>query len=191
MIEWLESIDQQVTLFLNGFHHPIMDQVMWIITIKYTWIPLYLFIIYQLFKAFNNSGWYWLVGIILLVIATDQLTSSVIKPFFGRLRPCHDPEINYLIHNFKKCGGLYSFVSGHSANSFAIATFVFLLFKNRFTKTWVIFIWAIIIAYSRVYLGVHYMGDIVVGGTIGAVLGIGFFLGVGKMVRQRANYKDS
>ena len=175
MLEWLKHIDQQLFLFLNGMHSTAFDEIMWLISNKFIWIPLYLLIIYWFFKYNPENGWIWLIGIILLVIATDQLTSSILKPGFGRLRPCHDPKISHLVHNVKRCGGLYSFVSGHSANSFAIATFCFLLLRENLKYIWLLFIWAAVIAYSRVYLGVHYPGDILIGGIIGIIVAILFF----------------
>ena len=175
MIEWLEQLDQQATLFLNGFHSPLMDKIMWIITIKFTWIPLYLLLVYFLFKFYKKEAWYWLIGILLLVIATDLFTSSFLKPLTGRLRPCHDPELQTIIHNYNKCGGLYSFVSGHSANSFAIATFIFMVLKSKLRYIWTLFLFAALVAYSRVYLGVHFLGDILVGGIIGSFFALAIF----------------
>ncbi len=169
MIDWLEAVDQQITIFLNGFHSPVMDQVMWVITNKFTWIPLYALLIFYLFKYHKKEAWFWLVGIVILIVITDQFTSSFLKPLTERLRPCHDPDLQGLIHNYKKCGGQFSFVSGHSANSFAIATFFFLLLKSRLKFIWTLFIFAVIVAYSRVYLGVHFLGDILAGGIIGCI----------------------
>ncbi len=174
MIDQLESLDQQITLFLNGFHSSFMDQVMWVITYQYTWVPLYILLLYFLIKHYPKDWWLWLIGIVLLITATDQFTSSLLKPWIGRLRPCHDPEISPLIHNYKKCGGLYSFVSGHSANSFAVATFFFLLLKDRLRFIGLLFLYATVVAYSRVYLGVHYLGDILVGGMIGSLFAMAF-----------------
>ena len=171
MIEWLKEIDEAAFLFLNGFHSPAFDKIMWFITTIQTWIPLYALIIFFIFRQFKWQGLWVLLGVAVLITITDQLTSSIMKPFFERLRPCHDETIKHLVHNYMRCGGLYSFVSGHSANSFAIATFVFLLFKKRYPVFGWLFLWATIVAYTRVYLGVHFPGDIIVGGAIGAGLG--------------------
>ncbi len=190
MIDWLEKIDQELFLFLNGLHSPFFDQVMWVISAKATWIPLYLVLLYLLYRNYQKEWFFWLIGIGLLILVTDQITSSLLKPFIGRLRPCHDPEINYLVHNVKKCGGLYGFVSGHSSNSFAIAIYFFLLFKNRFAYIWLLFIWAAIVAYSRVYLGVHYPGDIFTGGLLGILFGWLIYRFSSSMINRYQNKKS-
>jgi len=182
MIEWLEHIDQQLFLWLNGFHSPFFDQVMWIISVKWTWVPLYLLIIAGIFVKFRKEGFWALLAFIVLIAITDQVTSGLLKPLVGRLRPCHDPELEGLVHNVKRCGGQYSFVSGHASNSFAIAMFTFMLFRLVFNGVWILFIWAALVAYSRVYLGVHFPADILLGGGIGMLFAWIVFLVLRKWV---------
>ncbi|MEQ9427016.1 MAG: phosphatase PAP2 family protein [Cyclobacteriaceae bacterium] len=171
MLEKLLELDQNILLWLNGLNSPAVDPMMIFITNKYTWIPLYFLILYQIIKQYGKSSFEVLIVLIIMIVITDQLTSSLMKPLIGRLRPCHDAFLQSIIHSPNGCGGLYSFVSGHSANSFALAVFVTKLLKSK-AWNW-LFLWASVVAYSRVYLGVHFPGDILFGGVVGMLIGFG------------------
>ncbi|MGF1638321.1 MAG: phosphatase PAP2 family protein [Cyclobacteriaceae bacterium] len=173
IIQWLDKIDRQLFLFLNSFHSPFFDQVWYIITNKYTWFPLYLIFVIFMILYYKKAAIWWILGLGLAILFADQFTSGFMKPFFGRPRPCHNPEFSHLVHIVKSCGGKFGFASGHSANSFAIAMYVWLVFKNQTRqKIWPwVFLWAAIVAFSRVYLGVHYPGDILVGALVGVTSG--------------------
>jgi len=114
-----------------------------------------------------------LLGIALCVLLADQLSVHLFKNVFQRLRPSHEPELTGMVHLVRDYrGGNWGFVSSHAANTFAIATFLSLIFKNR--KFWIIlFSWCIIVSYTRIYLGVHYPGDIFGGALLGMVIGWG------------------
>jgi undecaprenyl-diphosphatase len=175
MLETLIELDKELLLFLNSFHTPWLDPVMIWITKTFFWLPLYLFLLFLVIQNFKKDSWIVLIGIVIAILLADQITASLMKPFFERLRPSRDPSLQGLVHlvNGYK-GGKYGFASSHAANTFATALFFWLLFKDRYWWMWVLFVWAIVMTYSRIYLGVHYPGDIIVGmlvGFIGALLG--------------------
>ena len=168
----ISNLDKELFLFLNSFHSEGLDPIMLLITKTQFWTPLYLVLIYLIFKKYSTESWLILAGVAMAILLSDQITSSLMKPFFERLRPSQEPSLQGLVHlvdGYK--GGLYGFASGHAANTFATAFFVWLLFKNQYRWIWTIFIWAILMTYTRIYLGVHYPGDIIVGGVIGVFCG--------------------
>ncbi len=171
MLDWLDQIDKNLFLFFNGFHSDLSDQVWnWITNIP-TWIPLYALLFFFLIKVFKKDSVYVIVTLLLVVLVCDQFTSTFMKPYFARLRPCYDPVIGHLVHVVKSCGGQFGFASGHSANSFGIAMFAFMVFRAFWRWIWLMFVWAAIVAFSRVMVGVHYPGDILAGGVLGAFFG--------------------
>ena len=171
VIQW----DQQAMLFIHSHSGPFLDSLMAGITEKYNWIPLYLLLVFLLIRQFGWHALYSIVAVVLLVVISDQLTSSLMKPFFQRLRPCHDPEIGHMVRIITKCGGYYGFVSSHAANSFAVTTFFWCLFHTH--TRWIVWIvlWPIVVSYSRIYLGVHYPLDILGGALVGVFLGYAMY----------------
>jgi undecaprenyl-diphosphatase len=189
MMEYLLELDKEIFLALNGFHTPWLDPVMLLITETLVWLPLYLFLIYLIFKIYKQDGWMVLMGIVITIVLADQITSSFMKPYFARLRPSREPSLESFIHlvNGYK-GGKFGFASSHAANTFGAATFFFLLFGKRFRWIWILFVWASVVTYSRIYLGVHYPGDIMVGAIVGALAGLTgfkFFQWIKKMSDKR------
>ena len=169
MVEILEQWDRELFLFLNGFHSESTDFIMWHVSGKLQWIPLYLILLFLLFKKYGKSVWVVLVGTALAVTLADQFSVKLFKEVFERWRPCHNGDLKELVHLVNnKCGGRCGFVSSHAANSFATAGFLGLLL-NRKAFVFLLF-WASIVAYSRVYLGVHYPSDIFGGAILGLVI---------------------
>lgn len=166
----LESLDKQLFVFLNSLHSPAMDVVMYAISGKLIWAPLYIAILIWLGNKYKRKFLVILVFIILAVTLADQL-SVLIKNHVHRLRPCHDPTLSGIVHIVNnECGGLYSYVSSHATNSFNVALLSLLLLRKRwFTVT--ILIWAAIVSYSRIYLGVHFPGDVFSGAILGCLTG--------------------
>jgi len=174
MIEQLKDWDQQLFLWLNGVGHPALDDVMLFLSAKLVWIPLYALLIFLLYRRYGIQFWKPLLAIILVITIADQVTSSFMKPFFERLRPCHDASLDGLLINVGKCGGTYGFASSHAANSFGLAMIFFLLSECK-KHIW-LFVWAALVSYSRIYLGVHFPGDILVGAIIGVGAGYLVFM---------------
>ncbi len=166
----LERLDQQLFLILNSFNSPFWDQVMYSISGKLIWAPLYLSILIFLGFRYRRKFLIILIFLILAVTLADQM-SVIIKNIVQRLRPCHEPALDGLVHIVKNdCGGLYSFVSSHASNSFNVALLSLSFIKKRWFTISII-LWALIVGYSRVYLGVHYPGDVLCGSILGGFIG--------------------
>ena len=170
MLELLNAIDTKVFLFLNGINSPFFDNLMFFISGKKEWIPLYIAIIALIIARFKLKGLYVILCLIILVVLTDWISVHLFKNVFQRLRPSHNPQLEGLVHlvnNYK--GGQFGFVSSHAANTFGLAMFLTLLFKNKYFSGFMLS-WAAIVSYSRIYLGVHYPGDIICGALLGIIL---------------------
>lgn len=173
-MEFISNIDSQLFLFLNGFHADWLDPIMIAITQMWAWLPIYLFLIYLVVKQYGKHCWMIFLAIGFVVLCSDQLSSHVCKPVFQRLRPCYNIDLQDLIYLPKgKAGGHYGFVSSHAANTFAIGTFLTAaLRKNTKWIGWLLFVWAFLSSYSRIYIGYHYPGDILCGAVLGILIGL-------------------
>jgi undecaprenyl-diphosphatase len=166
----LERFDQQLFLFINSSNSPFFDQVMYALSGRLIWVPLYLAIIIFLAVRYKRKFLVILIFIILAATLADQ-SSVFVKNIVQRLRPCHEPALTGLVHIVKgECGGVYGFVSSHATNSFDVALLSLLFIRKRWFSIGIV-IWALVIGYSRIYLGVHYPGDVFCGSLLGAFIG--------------------
>ena len=179
-METLQSIDELILLAVNGWRSSWMDEVMWIISGKITWFPLYLGLliaVYSVLKSRKRFLYFFLIGGI-SIGAADAIANYGFKQTIQRPRPSHHNELSEKLHYYVTSkgeeyrGGPYGFVSGHATNSFAIAFFFGFFFWSHKRKgaLYLLLLWAAIVAYSRMYLGVHYPSDLLGGGILGGVI---------------------
>ena len=169
MLETLIHIDQQCLLWMNGHHSLFFDRLMFAVSGRFEWIPLYFGILACIIWKFRWKSVWIILAIVIMITLTDQI-SNLLKSGVRRLRPCKDPDIGYLVHLVHHyCSGSFGFISAHAANSFGLATFISMLARKKWISTGM-FCWATLVSYSRIYLGVHYPGDVLGGAVIGTML---------------------
>ncbi|WP_417470508.1 phosphatase PAP2 family protein [Leyella stercorea] len=176
-ILWLSDIDARLLLIVNGAHSPFFDSVMWCISGRWIWVPFYAVLAYLLFRRMSwKRASICLVTIGLIILAADQTCATLIRPEIGRLRPANlNNPLSSFVHVVNGCrGGRYGFPSCHAANTFALAVFMSLVIRHKWF-TVMMFSWAFIVSYSRMYLGVHYFGDLFCGATIGSLFAVLFY----------------
>lgn len=172
MIEYLDSLDKSIFLSLNGIHNDFFDIFMWYVSKTATWTLMLLVLLFILFRNNWKMALLVVIGVALTITLADQISSGLIKEVVERFRPTHCPDLEGMVHTVNgKKGGLYGFVSSHAANTLGVTVFISFLFRNKNISCLMI-LWSLLVSYSRIYLGVHYPGDIIGGMIVGAISGM-------------------
>lgn len=194
MLHEIQQFDTRLFLALNGAHAPWADTLMYWVTERNTWIPMYAVLVIWLIWRYKNQAAGMIGALVLTILLADQTASGLLKPLVERLRPCHVAYLQDKIHLVvESCGGTYGFASSHAANSFGLATALWLLcgtvvptvsstqklLKKRLNYLLWFFPWAALVSYSRIYVGVHYPLDVIAG----AIIGVGAAFTAVKTVR--------
>lgn len=173
--EWLKNIDQHLFSFIHSDASTVhIDWLMRALRYAWTWAPLYAFIFYWIIRYYRRSAIMFIMMSLVCFAITDFTSSSILKPFFARLRPCYEPGLQTIIRHVVDCGGKNSMPSSHAANHFGLAAFWYFTIYRLSGKKWSwLWLWAAAIGYAQVYVGKHYPLDIVVGGLFGLLTGGG------------------
>jgi undecaprenyl-diphosphatase len=184
VIDALQSLDRSFFLLLNGWNASVLNLPMTILSGQAIWIPFLCFIGWLAHRELDHKSFgIFFLFLLLAIIASDVTSSYLLKNIVQRLRPCRLDELKPLINNFgQKCGGRFGFVSSHAANSFCLLMFSYVSLGLRTWRFHILWLLALLVSYSRIYLGVHYPGDIL-GGII---VGCAWAVVLGKLFRLRS-----
>lgn len=190
LIDTLKLWDTNLFLFINGLHAPFFDSFMFAVSEKLIWIPLYISVLFVLVKCWKKEAIWLIIAFVLCIVISDQISSGLIKHFVQRLRPSHADDLKGLVHLVNSySGGKFGFVSSHASNAFGFALLSSLIFKRKIF-TWFIFIWAVITAYSRIYLGVHYPLDVLGGIIVGVLVALVCYWTIKKLRPSLIHYEN-
>jgi membrane-associated phospholipid phosphatase len=172
--EYLIYWDYTTWYFLNTvWNHPVLDAVIPYLRNPWTWAPLYLFLLVFMLMNFGRRGLVWCLFFLLTFAMADFISASLVKPLFQRVRPCNNPYLTQVVHIIVPCGSGYSFPSSHASNHFALGVFAATSLESKVRKVWFFaMLWAFLVAYAQVYVGVHFPLDVLCGGLLGASIGI-------------------
>ena len=171
MLDFFTDLDTQLMLFLNGWHTPYLDNFMWLYSSKWVWLPFYAAFVFVILRNFKwRVSALIFVAVFLTIFFADQITATLLRPMFHRLRPCNlDNPLSQFIHVVANDrGGAYGFPSAHAANALGFVFFFHYLFRRSWLSL-LLFAWALMMCYTRIYLGRHYPGDLLVGAMVGFV----------------------
>lgn len=166
--------DHVAWYYLNTqWHNAFLDLVVPFLRNQWFWVPLYLFLLLFMPSRYRRNGWLWCLMFFISFVLSDQVSATLLKPYFHRLRPCNNPYLTGIVRNLVPCGSGKSFPSSHAANHFSIAIFSAVTLGRTARWVWPLaIIWALSVCYAQVYVGVHYPLDVTVGGLIGTLIGI-------------------
>jgi undecaprenyl-diphosphatase len=172
--QWLQKVDEFLFTQINShFTNSFLDTVLPWARESMIWVPLYLFLLVFVFINFGRKAWGYIVFLLLTVLVTDQISSHLIKVWVQRPRPCADLSLQIPVRLLLGgCSGGYSFTSSHATNHFGVAIFVFVTLSSIFKKwKWLLILWAALISYAQIYVGVHYPSDVLCGAILGSFIG--------------------
>jgi undecaprenyl-diphosphatase len=183
VLQWDQYAFEKIN---SGLANPVFDELMPFLRNSLNWAPLYLFLLVFVLMNYRIKGLWWVVMFLVTVALTDMTGTYVFKHGFERLRPCSDPGfLDHVRLVVKECSRGFSFISNHAANHFGMAAFFFVTFRHRFPKwAWVALLWAGVISFAQVYVGVHYPGDIL----CGALLGLAFGISTGTFFNKQSGF---
>lgn len=177
LLQKIIDLDHALFFKINGsWHNTFFDQVFPFTREAFFWAPFYLFLLLFVTINFKKYGWWWAIFMIVTAAVSDYTSSTVIKEFIFRLRPCNDASLaEHIRVLIKYCPQSSSFTSSHAVNHFAAAMFIFATLRQKLQSKWLalIFVWAAIPCYAQVYVGVHFPGDILGGVIVGLLIGYG------------------
>ncbi|ASW76401.1 phosphoesterase [Chryseobacterium piperi] len=177
--------DKKIFLYLNNLGDSSFDQFWMLISSTWIWVPLYIIFLYFLYKNYPLKSLAYILLFILIGTTVSDQVASIFKYGVARLRPCHDPTIDHYMR-IVKCGGQFGFYSAHASNTFFLATYLSVLLKKKLKWfPYAIFVWAVVVSYSRIYLGVHFPIDILVGAFVGLLLGVIFSALAKKVIKKQ------
>ena len=181
----IQQLDQSITLALNGSDSLFWDNLMMCVTNTFSWSLIIIMLLVIFFRNnYVRDAFIILLTIGLMIFVADRLCSGLVKPMVARWRPTQDPEIMYLIDIVDGYrGGRFGFFSGHACNTFCMATFLSLLFRYK-AVTFTLYFWSATTTFTRLYLGVHYFGDVTVGLIVGCLIGWGFYYLYDKVMQR-------
>ena len=173
-MNWLINLDRSFFLFLNGLHSPLLDPVMFYGTNPQNWLPLFLLLLWLVIRKYRWKTLWVILFAALMIIVSDQL-SNLVKELTSRPRPTFERTITGIHTINGYLGGQYGFYSAHASNNMALAVFLILILQKPFRGfALIILAWAFFMAYTRIYMGLHYPGDIIAGWLAGGLIGFGF-----------------
>jgi membrane-associated phospholipid phosphatase len=186
LAQWLGGLDRELFKIIAGAHESWLDGPLTLARHQYTWIPLYAFVLFYIVRFQRKYAWQFVVCTLVCFAITDYTSASILKPLFGRLRPCHEPELQMYMRDLVGCGGRYSMPSSHASNHFGLASFWYLSISwMSKRKWWWLWLWALLVCYAQVYVGKHYPGDILVGAVFGSCVGVLLYVLMKKYFENR------
>jgi undecaprenyl-diphosphatase len=190
LIDYLDKLDRDILLFINSKNSPFWDDFMIKVSDKFFWIFFYVLIIAFLVWKFKKQALIIIPCIVISVVISDIFASWIMKPLVGRLRPCWNEEIKGMLNLIDGCGGSFGFISSHAANHFAMSMFLVLILHKQIKWVYLLFIWAAMVSYSRIYLGAHYPGDVIGGAIAGTIIAWIIYLLYSRFIKNKF-FKES